>query len=119
MTGICYFNQCLMNTSNPSSVVSTPISAATLLPSDTVRATSIDKDAPSPSISPNIKTSNLPINSTNVKPNEEIVEFDSETFTNPFAPSDTSSAESSSKFVDVIIEDYIYVEYVLGGSSCK
>ncbi|GJX00716.1 retrovirus-related pol polyprotein from transposon TNT 1-94 [Tanacetum coccineum] len=64
------------------SAVSTPISAATLLPPDTTRAfsssTSIDKDALSPSTSPNIKTTNSPINSTKVEPNEEVVEFDSD-----------------------------------------
>ncbi|GJU52373.1 hypothetical protein Tco_1226087 [Tanacetum coccineum] len=62
------------------SVVSTPISVATLLPSDTTRAsssssTSIDKDAPSS-------------------------KFDSDTFTNPFAPPDTNSVESSSRIID-------------------
>ncbi|GKC70023.1 integrase, catalytic region, zinc finger, CCHC-type containing protein, partial [Tanacetum coccineum] len=61
------------------SVVSTPISVATLLPSDTTRAsssssTSIDKDAPSS-------------------------KFDSDTFTNPFAPPDTNSVESSSRII--------------------
>ncbi|GKC82255.1 retrovirus-related pol polyprotein from transposon TNT 1-94 [Tanacetum coccineum] len=59
------------------SVVSTPISAATPLPSDTVGAssyTSINKDAPS-------------------------LKFDSDTFTNPFAPPHTSSAESSSRIL--------------------
>ncbi|GJS95164.1 hypothetical protein Tco_0802132 [Tanacetum coccineum] len=86
----------------PPSAVSTPISAATLLPSDTARASSssIDKDVPSPSTSPNIDATNSPINSTNVKPHEEVAEFDSDTFTNQFAPPDTSSAESSSRIVD-------------------
>ncbi|GKG37794.1 hypothetical protein Tco_0457017, partial [Tanacetum coccineum] len=41
-----------------------------------------------------------PINSTNVETNEEVAVFDSDTFTNPFAPPDTSSAESSSRIVD-------------------
>ncbi|GKE57669.1 retrovirus-related pol polyprotein from transposon TNT 1-94, partial [Tanacetum coccineum] len=63
----------------PPSVVSTPISPVTLLPPDTAGAssfsTSIDKDAPSP-------------------------KFDSDTFKNPFAHPDTSSAESSSRIVD-------------------
>ncbi|GJT06625.1 retrovirus-related pol polyprotein from transposon TNT 1-94 [Tanacetum coccineum] len=85
------------------SVVSIPISASTLLPSDTARvssSTSIDKDAPSLSTSPNIEATNSPINSTNVEPHEEVAEFDSDTFTNPFAPPDTSSAESSSRIID-------------------
>ncbi|GJS13522.1 retrovirus-related pol polyprotein from transposon TNT 1-94 [Tanacetum coccineum] len=63
------------------SAVSTPISAATLLPPDTAGAyfssNSIDKDAPSPT-------------------------FASDTFTNPFAPLDTSSAESSSRIVNTL-----------------
>ncbi|GJW69157.1 retrovirus-related pol polyprotein from transposon TNT 1-94 [Tanacetum coccineum] len=87
---------------NPSAV-SNPISAATLPPPDTTGAsssTSIDKDAPSLSTSPNNKTSSLPINSINVETNEEVAMFDSDTFTNPFAPPETSSAESSSKIVD-------------------
>ncbi|GJR01260.1 hypothetical protein Tco_0524244 [Tanacetum coccineum] len=52
------------------------------------------------STSPNNEATNSPLNSTNVKPNEEVAEFDSDTFINPFAPPDTSSAESSSKIVD-------------------
>ncbi|GKA13889.1 retrovirus-related pol polyprotein from transposon TNT 1-94 [Tanacetum coccineum] len=65
------------------SVVSTTISVVTLLPQNTSRASSstiIDQDAPSP------------------KPNNEDndAEFDSDTFTNPFAPLVTSSVESSS-----------------------
>ncbi|GJV58225.1 retrovirus-related pol polyprotein from transposon TNT 1-94 [Tanacetum coccineum] len=87
----------------PPSVVSTPISPATLLPPDAARAsssTSIDKDAPSPSTSPNIKATNSLINSTNVERNEEVSEFDSDTLTNPFAPPDTSLAESSSRIID-------------------
>nr|GEX90111.1 retrovirus-related Pol polyprotein from transposon TNT 1-94 [Tanacetum cinerariifolium] len=58
------------------------------------------KDAPSLSTSPNIETTNTPLNSTKVKPNEEAKEFDSENFTNPFAPLGTSSAESSLRIVD-------------------
>ncbi|GKA44303.1 retrovirus-related pol polyprotein from transposon TNT 1-94 [Tanacetum coccineum] len=77
----------------PPSAVSTPISAVALLPLDIARAssssTSIDKDALSLSISPNIETTNSPLNSTNVEPNEEVAEFDNDTFTNPFAPPDT------------------------------
>ncbi|GKA91113.1 hypothetical protein Tco_0812983 [Tanacetum coccineum] len=85
------------------SVVSTLISAATLLPSDTAGAsssTTIDQEAPSPSTSPNIEAKISPINSTNVEQNEEVSEFDNDSFTNPFAPLDTSSAESSSRIVD-------------------
>ncbi|GJW88311.1 retrovirus-related pol polyprotein from transposon TNT 1-94 [Tanacetum coccineum] len=88
---------------NPS-VASNLISTATLPPPDTVGAssssTSIDKDAPSPSTSPNIKATNSPLNSTNVELNEEFAMFDSNTFTNLFAPPYTSSAESSSHIVD-------------------
>ncbi|GJW74273.1 retrovirus-related pol polyprotein from transposon TNT 1-94 [Tanacetum coccineum] len=86
---------------NPSAA-SNPISVATLPPPDTVGAssyssTSIDKDAPSPSTSPNNEATNSPLNSTNVEPNEEAAEFDNNTFTNLFAPLDTSSADSSSR----------------------
>ncbi|GKB93794.1 retrovirus-related pol polyprotein from transposon TNT 1-94 [Tanacetum coccineum] len=56
--------------------------------------------APSLSNSPYIEATNSPINSTNVKPNEEVAEFDSDTFKNPFAPPDTSTAESSSMIID-------------------
>ncbi|GJR00864.1 hypothetical protein Tco_0523848 [Tanacetum coccineum] len=84
--------------------VSTPISAATLFPSDTARAsssyTSIDKDASSPSTSPNNETTSPLINSINVETNEEVAVFDSDTFTNPFAPLKTSSVESSLRIVD-------------------
>nr|GEV30380.1 uncharacterized mitochondrial protein AtMg00810-like [Tanacetum cinerariifolium] len=82
----------------PPSVVSTPISATTLLPSDTARESSstfIDKDAPFPITSPNIEAINSPINSTNVEQNVEVAEFDSDTFINLFAPPDTILAESS------------------------
>ncbi|GJV65752.1 retrovirus-related pol polyprotein from transposon TNT 1-94 [Tanacetum coccineum] len=68
---------------NPPSVVSTPIFASTLLPSDTARvssSTSINKDAPS------LKDA----------------VFDSDTFTNPFTPLDTSSAESSLRIIDTL-----------------
>ncbi|GJW23264.1 reverse transcriptase domain-containing protein [Tanacetum coccineum] len=89
----------------PKSVVSTPNSAVTLLPPDIARApssTTIDKYASSPSISPNNKTTSPPINSTNVKQphNEEVAEFDSDTFTNLFAPLVNSSAKSSLRIVD-------------------
>ncbi|GJX44097.1 retrovirus-related pol polyprotein from transposon TNT 1-94 [Tanacetum coccineum] len=65
-------------------------------------STTIDQDSPSPSTSPNNETIASLINSTNIKQlnNEEDAEFNSDTFTNPFAPSTTSSAESSSKIVD-------------------
>ncbi|GJV57929.1 retrovirus-related pol polyprotein from transposon TNT 1-94, partial [Tanacetum coccineum] len=89
---------------NPSAASNTN-SAATLPPLDTTGAsssssTSIDKDAPSLSTSSNIKATNSPLNSTNVEPNEEVAMFDSNTFTNPFAPLETSSVESSSRIVD-------------------
>ncbi|GJR98424.1 retrovirus-related pol polyprotein from transposon TNT 1-94 [Tanacetum coccineum] len=89
---------------NPS-VASNPIFAATLPPPDTAEVSSssstfVDKDAPSLSISPNNETSSPPINSTNVEPNEEVVEFNRDTFTNLFAPPKTSSAESSLQIVD-------------------
>ncbi|GJW85923.1 hypothetical protein Tco_0159068 [Tanacetum coccineum] len=86
----------------PLSAVSTIISAATLPPPDTVGASSsvtIDQDAPFLSTSPNNDTTPTPIPSTNVEePNaKEEVEFNSDTFTNLFAPLETSSAESSSR----------------------
>ncbi|GKA06999.1 retrovirus-related pol polyprotein from transposon TNT 1-94 [Tanacetum coccineum] len=93
------FDECF----KPPSVVSTPISIVTLLPPDTAEAspssTYIDKDAPSLSISPNNETKTSQINSINVEQphNKEVVEFDSDTFTNPFAPLVTSSAKSSSR----------------------
>ncbi|GKE93993.1 hypothetical protein Tco_1578848, partial [Tanacetum coccineum] len=46
---------------------------------------------------PNNETSSLPINSTNFETNEKVTEFDIDTFTNLFAPLDTSSPESSSR----------------------
>nr|GEV39834.1 hypothetical protein [Tanacetum cinerariifolium] len=89
---------------NPS-VASNPISAATLPSLDTAVAssassTSIDKDAPSPSTSPNNEATNSPLNFTNVYTNDKVTEFDSDAFTNPFAPPDTSSAKSSSRIID-------------------
>ncbi|GJS29825.1 putative ribonuclease H-like domain-containing protein [Tanacetum coccineum] len=81
------------------SVVSLTISAATL-PQDTVGATSsisIDQDVPSPSTTPNIETFSTQIQDANVEePNQENAKFDSDTFTNPFTPPQTSSAKSSS-----------------------
>ncbi|GKC08459.1 zinc finger, CCHC-type containing protein [Tanacetum coccineum] len=67
----------------PPSVVSTTISAATLLPPDTAGAsssTTIDQDAPSPSTSPNNETTASPIHSTNVEEHneEEDAKFDIE-----------------------------------------
>ncbi|GKB07808.1 retrovirus-related pol polyprotein from transposon TNT 1-94 [Tanacetum coccineum] len=86
------------------SVASNPISTANLPSPYTTGAssssTSIDKDAPSLSTSPNIKAIIYSLNSTNVKPNEEVAEFNSDTFTNPFAPPNTRSAESSSRIID-------------------
>ncbi|GKD74775.1 retrovirus-related pol polyprotein from transposon TNT 1-94 [Tanacetum coccineum] len=84
------------------SVVSTPISAATLPPPDiagTSSSTTIDQEALSLSNSPNIEATNSPLNSTHVETNEEVVMFNSDTFTNPFASPDTSSAESSSRIL--------------------
>ncbi|GJW24124.1 hypothetical protein Tco_0037935 [Tanacetum coccineum] len=91
---------------SPSSI-STPISIATLPSPDTAgesyssSSTSIDKDAPSPSTSPNIEATNSPLNSTNAETNEEVTVFDS----GLILPSNlilhhTSSAESSSWIVD-------------------
>ncbi|GKF75013.1 retrovirus-related pol polyprotein from transposon TNT 1-94, partial [Tanacetum coccineum] len=50
----------------------------------------------------NNETTSLPIISTNVEEpqNGEVAEFDSDTFTNPFAPQVTSSAESSLRIVN-------------------
>ncbi|GKB82539.1 integrase, catalytic region, zinc finger, CCHC-type containing protein [Tanacetum coccineum] len=89
---------------NPS-VAFNLISAATLFLPDTVEAsssssTSIYKDAPSLSTSPNNEATNSLINSTNVEPIEEVSEFDSDTFTNLFAPPNTYSAKTSSRIVD-------------------
>ncbi|GJX11163.1 retrovirus-related pol polyprotein from transposon TNT 1-94 [Tanacetum coccineum] len=86
------------------SVVSTPISATNLLPSDTAGAsssTTIDQEAPSSITSPNIEATNSPINSTNVETNKEVTVFDSDTVTNPFAPPDTSSTDDPSKPVSI------------------
>ncbi|GJS18614.1 retrovirus-related pol polyprotein from transposon TNT 1-94 [Tanacetum coccineum] len=74
----------------PPSVISTTISAATLPPPDTAGAsssTSIDQDASSLSTLPNNESTSRPINSTNVKEpnNKEEVEFDIDTFTNPYS----------------------------------
>ncbi|GJY66796.1 retrovirus-related pol polyprotein from transposon TNT 1-94 [Tanacetum coccineum] len=85
------------------SVVSTTISAATLPQPDSARASSstfIDQDASSLSTSSTNETTTTTIQSTNVEePNneDEDAEFDSDTFTNPFAHTVTSSAESSSR----------------------
>nr|GEU29019.1 hypothetical protein [Tanacetum cinerariifolium] len=84
--------------------VSTPISTVTLSPPDPARAssfsTSIDKNAPSPSTLPKIKATNSLLNFTNVKTHEEVTVFDSDTFTNLFAPPEISSDESSSRIID-------------------
>ncbi|GJY75787.1 integrase, catalytic region, zinc finger, CCHC-type containing protein [Tanacetum coccineum] len=78
---------------------------ATLPPQDTVGAssTTIDQDASSPSTSPKTETTTTLNQSTNVEEtnNEnKDAEFESDTFTNPFAPLATCSAESSSRIVD-------------------
>nr|GEU51406.1 retrovirus-related Pol polyprotein from transposon TNT 1-94 [Tanacetum cinerariifolium] len=115
-----------VNFKNPS-VTSSPIFAATLPSPDTVgvsfsssSSTSIDKDSPSLSNSPNIKATNSPINSKNVKTNEEVAEFDSNTFTNLFAPPDTSSAESSSRIAKAKSKNYKEaMEELVGSKPCK
>ncbi|GKC73930.1 hypothetical protein Tco_1119813 [Tanacetum coccineum] len=89
----------------PPSAVSKIISVATLPTPDTTRAsssTTMDQEAPSPSISPNNESTYSIIHFTNVeKPNnEKVAEFDSDTFSNPFAPLVTSSDESSSRIVN-------------------
>nr|GEW22489.1 integrase, catalytic region, zinc finger, CCHC-type, peptidase aspartic, catalytic [Tanacetum cinerariifolium] len=86
----------------PPSDISTLIFVATLPPPDTAgesSSTSIDKAAPSPSTSPKNETKSSLINSANAEEphNVENAVFDSDTFINPFAPLDTSSAESSSR----------------------
>ncbi|GJV90929.1 retrovirus-related pol polyprotein from transposon TNT 1-94 [Tanacetum coccineum] len=87
------------------SVVSTPISAATLLPSDTTRtsssssSTSISKDAPSPSTSPNIKAANSPINSTSVETNKEVAVFDTKA-----EPKNCKEAMEESCWIEAILK---------------
>ncbi|GKB57019.1 retrovirus-related pol polyprotein from transposon TNT 1-94 [Tanacetum coccineum] len=86
------------------SAISMTVSTVTLLPPNTTRAssyTTIDQDDPSPSTSPTTEITTTPIQSANVEElNNENVKFDSDTFTNPFAPPVPSSAESSSRIVD-------------------
>ncbi|GJQ99207.1 retrovirus-related pol polyprotein from transposon TNT 1-94 [Tanacetum coccineum] len=90
--------------------VSLTISAATL-PQDTTRETSsttIDQDAPPQSTTPNTEATITQIQDTNVKePNQENedAEFDSDNFTNPFAPPETSSPESSTRIIEAIQEE--------------
>ncbi|GJR62862.1 retrovirus-related pol polyprotein from transposon TNT 1-94 [Tanacetum coccineum] len=82
----------------PLSVVSTSISAATLPSLETTRASSstiIDKDAPSSKAN-----------------EEEEAEFDSDTFTNPFAPPETSVTESSSRIANPIEKQLTAVKCV-------
>ncbi|GJV53227.1 retrovirus-related pol polyprotein from transposon TNT 1-94 [Tanacetum coccineum] len=110
----------------PPSDVSTTISVATLPPPDTARAsfsTTINQDAPSLSTSSNNELTSPLINSTNVEEpnNEEEAEFDSDTFTNPFASPETSSAESSSRimhvktsFLNGILKEEVYVSQLEG-----
>ncbi|GJR51039.1 copia protein [Tanacetum coccineum] len=111
----------------PPSAVSTIISVATLPTPDTTGAsssTTMDQEAPSPSISPNNESTDSLIHSTNVeKPNnEKVTEFDSDTFTNLFAPLVTSSDESSSRinlhglkpFLNGIIKEDLYVSQLEG-----
>ncbi|GKD10037.1 retrovirus-related pol polyprotein from transposon TNT 1-94, partial [Tanacetum coccineum] len=89
----------------PPSVVSITNFAVILTLPDRVGAsssTTINQDAPSLSTSPNKETTASPIDSTNVKQqnNEKDAEFDSDTFTNPFSPLITSFAKSSSRILD-------------------
>ncbi|GKE57373.1 hypothetical protein Tco_1496558 [Tanacetum coccineum] len=78
------------------------ISFTATLPQDIAEAlfsTTINQDAPFQSTTTNTETTTTPIQSTNVEePNDENndAEFNSDTFTNPFAPPVTSSAKSSS-----------------------
>ncbi|GJW79198.1 hypothetical protein Tco_0140880 [Tanacetum coccineum] len=87
------------------SIVSLTISAATLS-QDTGGATSstiIDQDAPSPSTTPITYETLTPIPDNNVgekiQENQD-AEFDNDTFTNRFAPPETSSAKSSIRNLD-------------------
>ncbi|GKA34634.1 retrovirus-related pol polyprotein from transposon TNT 1-94 [Tanacetum coccineum] len=58
-------------------------------------------NAPSPSTTLKTETTATPLQSSNIKePNDKDAEFDSGTFTNPFAPPVTSSVESSSRIID-------------------
>ncbi|GJR80672.1 copia protein [Tanacetum coccineum] len=105
----------------PPSDVSIPIFIATLPTPDTTGAyssTIIDQEAPSLSNSPNNETIDSPIHSINIEQpnNEEDAEFDDDNFTNPFSPPITSSAESSSRIMDVktaflneILKEEVYV----------
>ncbi|GKA35588.1 retrovirus-related pol polyprotein from transposon TNT 1-94 [Tanacetum coccineum] len=91
------------------SVVSTPISAATLPTPDTARAsssTTIDQKGPSQSTSPNYETTDSLIKSTNVEQsnNKEVAEFNSDTFTNLFAPPEPNLTESSSRILGFVYE---------------
>ncbi|GJW30834.1 retrovirus-related pol polyprotein from transposon TNT 1-94 [Tanacetum coccineum] len=90
---------------SPSDV--SPTTSIATLPKDTARAyssTTIDQDAPYPTTSTNIETTTPLIQSTNVEEqnqDNEDAKIDSYTFTNPFAPPKTSSAESlSSRIID-------------------
>ncbi|GJW39847.1 retrovirus-related pol polyprotein from transposon TNT 1-94 [Tanacetum coccineum] len=104
---------------NPPSVVSIIIFAATLLPPDTAGAssfTSIDQDAPCPSTSTNNETTPFKINSTNVEEpnNEEESEFDSDTFTNPFAPPKTSSKQVPRAWYDLLSKLLLSQQFIKG-----
>ncbi|GJW70058.1 retrovirus-related pol polyprotein from transposon TNT 1-94 [Tanacetum coccineum] len=64
-------------------------------------STTIDQYAPPPSTTSKTETTTTLLQSSNIKePNDKDVEFDSGTFTNPFAPPVTNSVESSSRIVD-------------------
>ncbi|GKC28454.1 hypothetical protein Tco_1035748, partial [Tanacetum coccineum] len=86
------------------SVVSIIVFTATLPPPDTVGASSstfIDQDDPSLRTSPITKKTKTPIHSTNVKYlNNKDLNFDNDTFINPFDPPTLNSAKSSSRIID-------------------
>ncbi|GJW84841.1 retrovirus-related pol polyprotein from transposon TNT 1-94 [Tanacetum coccineum] len=94
----------------PSSAISTPIFVVNLLPPDTAGAsfysTSIDKDSPSLSISPNNETTSPPINSTNVEQthNEEATVF-SVTLLHIHLPTTSNQHQKMDKGSSVIKEE--------------
>nr|GEU38934.1 retrotransposon protein, putative, unclassified [Tanacetum cinerariifolium] len=109
----------------PLSVVSTSIFAATLPLPNTIRAsssTSLDQDTYSPSTLPNHESTSPLINSTNVEEpnNEDESEFDSDTFTNPFAlakPSHHQGFISNGRedcFLNGILKEEVFVTQLEG-----
>ncbi|GJS70575.1 hypothetical protein Tco_0703416 [Tanacetum coccineum] len=98
---------------NPSAA-SNPISAATLPPPDTAGtssslSTSIDKDAPSLSTSPNIEATNSPLNFTNVETNEEVAMF--ETKANPMDAVSTKHIAVCYHFIKVQVKNGVVELY--------